>query len=148
MIDKPCYYVDDFIKAGSNIITVHVESSDDIRQAINTIKYAGVTAGISLKPKTDVSALEPFLFLVGLVLVMSVEPGFGGQKFMPSALDKIAELKKMRDIFGLSFAIQVDGGIDKETAPMVIKAGADILVAGSAVFGCSDYAQAIQLLRG
>ena len=142
MIEDPSRYVAEFRKAGADWITVHVEAEKDVRKVLEGIKKLGAKAGISLRPKTAVEDLFPFLDILDLVLVMSVEPGFGGQAFMPEMTEKI---RKLRARF--SGRISVDGGIDVRTAPQVLEAGADILVAGSAIFGKKDRAQVIRELR-
>jgi ribulose-phosphate 3-epimerase len=142
MIDAPIRYIEDFRKAGSDWITVHVEACDDVDTIIEQIKKLGAKAGLSLRPKTDLKEIEPYLDQIDLVLVMTVEPGFGGQSFMP---DMVKKVERLRPKFkGL---ISVDGGITFETAKVVVKAGADILVAGTSVFGEKDRAKAIGALR-
>jgi ribulose-phosphate 3-epimerase len=142
MIDAPIRYIEDFRKAGSDWITVHVEACDDVDTIIEQIKKLGAKAGLSLRPKTDLKEIEPYLDQIDLVLVMTVEPGFGGQSFMP---DMVKKVERLRPKFkGL---ISVDGGITPETAKVVVKAGADILVAGTSVFGEKDRAKAIGALR-
>lgn len=148
MIDEPIRYLDDFAKAGADLITFHVEATDRVRETIDAIHALGLKAGLSIKPKTDVTAIEPFLEACDLVLVMSVEPGFGGQSFMPEVLPKVEALALLRADHGYNYEIEMDGGINAETAPLCIKAGADILVAGSAVLGKDDYKIAIDSLRG
>ena len=147
MIDQPIRYLDDFAKAGADLITIHAEATDQIAKTLLAIKERKIAAGLSIKPATPVSAIEEYLPLCDLVLVMSVEPGFGGQKFMPSAVEKIRQLAQVREEMGLHFEIEVDGGINAQTAPLCIQAGVDVLVAGSAVFGKSDYKSAIDSLR-
>lgn len=134
MIEKPERYIEDFIKAGSHFLTLHVESTSVLEDSLKKIKQLGAKAGITLKPKTSIESIIPFLHLADLVLVMTVEPGFGGQSFMHDQVDKIKFLKKYRQENNLTFLIEVDGGINKETALICWQAGADILVAGSAVF--------------
>ena len=134
MVTEPIRYVEEFVKSGADIVTVHWEACEDIPAAIEKIKEAGAKAGISIKPGTAVSVLEPVLEKVDMVLIMSVEPGFGGQKFMPEALDRIQELKQMIDAKGLSVDIEVDGGISTENVRKIIEAGANVIVAGSTVF--------------
>lgn len=143
MIIQPENYVEKFMKAGADWVTFHVEATQDSLGCIAKIKSAGAKAGISIKPKTEVCALEGLLDKVDMVLVMSVEPGFGGQSFIPSALDKIRELDRIRKEQGLDFLIQVDGGISAANAGEVFEAGADVLVAGSAVFGAENPEQEI-----
>lgn len=142
MIDEPIRYVDDFKKAGTDWLTVHVEACRDNHATLDAIRKAGMKPGMSLRPGTPVEALEPYLGFLHLILVMTVEPGFGGQSFMPEQLEKV---KWLRPRFkGL---ISVDGGVNVKTAPEVRASGADILVAGTAVFGQSDRAAAIRGLR-
>jgi ribulose-phosphate 3-epimerase len=142
MIDQPSRYVAEFRKAGADWITVHVEAEKDVRGVLTMIRKAGAKAGISLRPKTSVETLFPYFADLDLVLVMSVEPGFGGQSFMPDMMEKI---KTLRPKFkGL---ISVDGGIDPKNASQALEAGADILVAGSAIFGMPDRAKVIQEFR-
>ena len=148
MIDRPVRYVEQFCDAGGDLITCHVEADteENIHSAIVKIHAKGKKAGVVVKPKTPASAVLPFINEVELILVMTVEPGFGGQKFMPSALDKLRWLKAEREKRGLHYLLEVDGGVDNATAPQCVEAGADILVAGSAVFGAADPAAAVQHL--
>lgn len=134
MITEPIRYVEDFAKAGADLITIHLEACEDVDATIFKIKACGCKVGLSIKPNTPVSALQPYLDKVDMILIMSVEPGFGGQKFIPSSLEKISETKAMIDAKGLSIDIQVDGGIYTHNVEEVLKAGANIIVAGSAVF--------------
>lgn len=143
MIVDPENYVEKFVKAGADWVTFHIEATQKSLECISLIKGVRAKAGISIKPKTEVSALDGVLDKVDMVLVMSVEPGFGGQSFIPSALDKIRELDRIRKERGLEFLIQVDGGISAANAGEVFEAGADVLVAGSAVFGAQDPEQEI-----
>lgn len=143
MIDDPIKSLADYHKAGADWITIHVEAAPDADACLGLIRQLGAKAGISLRPGTSVETIFPFLDRLDLVLIMSVEPGFGGQSFMPEMMEKI---KGLRERFrGL---ISVDGGVNADTAPVCRAAGADILVAGTAVFGQQDRRQAIQLLRG
>lgn len=148
MINDPIRYLSDFAKAGADLITIHVEATDQVAETLTAIKERKIAAGLSIKPGTPVDTIKEYLPLCDLVLVMSVEPGFGGQKFMPAAVDKIRELVNLRSELGLHYEIEVDGGINAETAPLCIEAGVDVLVAGSAVFGKDDYKKAIDSLRG
>lgn len=148
MINDPIRYLDDFAKAGADLITIHVEATEQVAETLTAIKDRKIGAGLSIKPGTPVEEIREYLPLCDLVLVMSVEPGFGGQKYMPSAADKIRELVKLREEMGLHYEIEVDGGINTETARYCIDAGVDVLVAGSAVFGKADYKAAIDALRG
>ena len=143
MIENPIRWVEDYRKAGADMITFHVEAANDVRATIKKIHDLGAKAGLSLRPKTPVSMLEPFLSEVDLILVMTVEPGFGGQSFMPEMVDKI---KFLRSKF--KGPISVDGGISAETALTCVSAGADVLVAGTSIFGQKNRKQALQSLRG
>ena len=145
MIDDPARYIGDFVKAGSDIITVHTEAKGDIMSAINKIRDAGVKAGISLNPGTPVTDLEKYLDKVDLVLVMTVQPGFGGQSFREEGLPKIQWLREYEKRNGLKFDISVDGGINRETARRCVDAGANVLVAGSYLFKMDDMSPEIDL---
>lgn len=134
MIEEPIRYIEAFAKASADIITVHLEACEDLHATIAKIKECGCKVGVSIKPKTPVSALEPYLEEMDMILIMSVEPGFGGQKFIPSSLEKIAEARSLVSEKGFDIDIQVDGGIYTHNVEEVIKAGANIIVAGSAVF--------------
>ncbi len=142
MIDEPIRYVNEFRKAGSDWITVHVEACKDVKKTLKEIKNLGARCGISLRPKTPLSAIEPYLADLDLVLVMTVEPGFGGQSFMPDMMDKVRMLKKQ-----FKGHISVDGGISAETIQVTRDAGASVFVAGSAIFGGSDRKQKVAELR-
>ena len=150
MIIKPVRYVETFIKAGADIVVFHLEADEpqNIRAAINLVKSHGKRVGLSLKPKTPASTLIPYIKDLDMVLIMTVEPGFGGQSFMADQLGKIRETADLIQAQNPACDLQVDGGIDPNTAPLVIEVGANILVAGSAVFGKSDYKAAIDALRG
>ena len=150
MISEPKKYIDKFADAGADIITFHYEAcedQDEVQDVIDMIHARGVRAGMSIKPNTPVEVVEPFLEDLELVLVMSVEPGFGGQSFIPEALDKIAYLRKMIDANGYLCLVEVDGGINEKTAKLCKDAGADILVAGSYLFGHEDIKERMELLR-
>ncbi len=147
MIFNPERYIQDFISAGADLLCFHIESTPHIHRAINQIKEKGVLAGLSLNPHTPLESLEYILELLDFVLIMTVNPGFGGQKFIFQCLPKIEKLKNWIVKKSLPTLIEVDGGINKETAPLVLSAGADILVAGSAIFGERDYQTAISLLK-
>ncbi len=134
MIEEPIRYIEAFAKASADIITVHLEACEDLHATIAKIKECGCKVGVSIKPKTPVSALEPYLEELDMILIMSVEPGFGGQKFIPSSLEKIAEARSLVSEKGLDIDIQVDGGIYTYNVENVLRAGANIIVAGSAVF--------------
>ena len=147
MITDPYKYAIDFAKAGSDIITFHYESDSDVKETIKLIKSYGVLVGISIKPKTDVDVLLPYLNDVDLILVMSVEPGFGGQKFMDSALAKIKWLSEMKKKENYHYLIEVDGGIDENTAKLVAKNGCEVVVAGTYIFKSPDRVKTIEYLR-
>lgn len=147
MISEPVRYAPEFVKAGASCITFHIETVEDAAAAVKAIHALGVGAGVSIKPATPVEAILPILDQVEMVLVMSVEPGFGGQKFMPAAVDKIAALAAYRREHGLNFKLSVDGGINSQTGALCTRAGADILVAGSQVFAATDPAAAVAELR-
>ncbi len=148
MIENADRYIDDFCQAGADIITVHAEACTHLHRTIQLIKKQQVKAAVSLNPATPLSALDYVLEELDMVLIMSVNPGFGGQSFIPSALTKISQLREMIEARGLTIDIQVDGGVNDQTAKDVIAAGANILVAGSYLFGKSDLAQRMKLLRG
>lgn len=135
MVEEPIRYVEDFAKAGADIITVHVEACKHLNRTISRIKELGLKVGVSLNPATPLSVLEYSLSDIDMVLLMSVNPGFGGQSFIPSTIDKIKDLKDMAKSHNVEFDIQVDGGINAKNVEMVIEAGANVLVAGTAVFG-------------
>ncbi len=147
MIDDPLKYINDFKKAGADIITFHVESSSPAGETVDKILACGCKAGISVKPATPVEEVFPFLDKLSMVLVMTVEPGFGGQSFMAETMDKIKTLRREIQRRGLSVDIQVDGGINEKTVETAAEAGANVFVAGSAVFGAPDAAKAIADLR-
>ena len=149
MIDRPIRYARQFCEAGADLVNFHVEADteENIKAAIALVKSLGKMTGVTLKPKTPVEAVMPFIKDIDLVLVMTVEPGFGGQKFMTEQLDKLRALRQLLDREGPCCQLEVDGGIDPDTAPLAIEAGATVLVAGSAVFGKADRAAAIQALR-
>ena len=150
MISPVDPYVEEFAEAGADIITVHPEAGPHLHRTIQLVRSCGKKAGVSINPGTPVSVLEDVLHEVDLVLVMSVNPGFGGQKFIPSAAAKIARLREMIDATGKAIDLEVDGGINFDTAPKAIEAGADVLVAGTATFkgGPDSYADNIRRLRG
>lgn len=146
MIENPFDYIDQFVEIGSAFITVHVEANK-VQESINRIKASGIKAGITLKPKTKLETLFPYLDQVDLVLVMSVEPGFGGQKFMVDQLDKVTELVRLRDTYHYHYVIEIDGGMNGETALLAKQAGVDIAVVGSYVFNSKNRNQVIRSLR-
>ncbi|AEG14907.1 ribulose-phosphate 3-epimerase [Desulfofundulus kuznetsovii DSM 6115] len=147
MIEEPDRYIDSFVEAGADLITVHVEACRHLHRTLTHIREKGVRAGVALNPATPPEVLEYLPGLFDLVLVMTVNPGFGGQAFIPQVLPKIRRIREMLDGAGLEVEIQVDGGINPSTAPLVVQAGATVLVAGSAVFGAPDPAAAIQVIR-
>lgn len=148
MIDNPGNYIDDFIAAGADLITVHYEADRHIDRTINYIKSKGIMAGVALNPGTPVSVLKNLIPSLDMVLIMSVNPGFGGQKFITYSLDKIKEVKELSRELNPELLIQVDGGIGSGNAKEVIEAGANVLVAGSAVFNGGDVSENIKALRG
>lgn len=141
-------YLAAFAEAGADLISLHPEAGPHLHRSLQTIRALGKKAGVVLNPGTPVEALTHVMDLVDLILVMSVNPGFGGQSFISSQLSKIATLRRMIDATGREIALQVDGGVTAKTAPDCIAAGADVLVAGTAVFGAPDYAAAIAALKG
>ncbi|AOA00067.1 ribulose-phosphate 3-epimerase [Carnobacterium divergens] len=147
MIENPEKYIEDFAKAGADIITVHVESTPHIHRAIQMIKNAGVRAGVVLNPGTPVAAVEYVLSECDMVLVMTVNPGFGGQSFIPETLKKIEKLKQLKEANHYHYEIEVDGGIVPETAKQCKQAGADVFVAGSYVYNAEDPQKQIQHLK-
>lgn len=150
MISEPKKYIEKFALAGADIITFHYEACEDldeVQDVIDMIHSYGIKAGLSIKPNTPVEVIQPFLEDLELVLVMSVEPGFGGQSFIPEALDKISYLRKMIDLNDYLCLIEVDGGINEKTAKLCKEAGVDILVAGSYLFGKDDIEERMELLR-
>jgi len=146
MIENPELFIDAFRKAGSDIISVHAEACEDLKTIVEKIRATGATAGVSINPDTDISAVSCVLDKVGAVTIMSVNPGFAGQKFMPEAIGRIKALKK--EIGKRKVLIEVDGGVNSENAPILRKAGADVLAAGSFIFKSPDRAKAIKSLKG
>ena len=147
MISDPLFYIKDFAQAGADGITFHIECDSDIDATIEEINKYGKIPALSLKPNTPAEADFPYLEKIAMVLVMTVEPGFGGQSFMEDMLPKIKAIREECDKRNIPMHIQVDGGIAEKTAPLVKEAGADVLVAGSAVFGAEDTAAAIESIR-
>ena len=148
MIENPAEYIRQFAGAGANIITVHVEACPHIHRTIQTIKETGAKAGVSVNPGTPVDRLDDILPDLDLVLIMTVNPGFGGQRFIETTINKIHTMRETIDMMGLHTELEVDGGINVEIAPRVVEAGADVLVAGAAVFGTGESVRlAIQKLR-
>ena len=146
MIVKPEKYIGDFIKAGADLVTIHIEATDDPGKVINEIKSKGVKAGISIKPGTPLATVAKYYGLVDLILVMTVEPGFGGQKLIPSTIDKIKEIKKIKDKEGYKFVIEADGGVTEYNIHEYVSAGAELVVAGNAVFADANPTEAAKRL--
>lgn len=147
MISNPIDYIDAFVKAGADLISFHVESNSDINETIKKITSAKKKAALVVKPNTPINVVFPYLKDVSMVLIMTVEPGFGGQSFMNDMLPKVTELKQEIERQGLDVDIQVDGGVDSETASLCKKAGANVLVAGSYIFKSEDVKKAIEILK-
>ncbi len=147
MVVNPERYVDAFAQAGADIMTIHAESSLHIHGALQKIKAAGMKAGIVINPGTPISAIEPVLSLVDQVLIMTVNPGFGGQAFIPEMLEKVQKVAKIRDEKGYDFDIEVDGGVDNKTIKACYQAGANVFVAGSYLFKASDLTAQVETLR-
>ena len=147
MIVDPDRYIDDFFKAGADILTVHYETCYHLHRSIQNIKSKGIKAGVSLNPHTPVHLLKDIIADVDLVLIMSVNPGFGGQKFIPNAINKIKELKQLIIETNSKALIEVDGGVDHTNAKLLLEAGCDVLVAGSYIFSAEDQAQKIHDLK-
>jgi len=154
MIENPERYIDDFARAGADWLTVHLEACVHLHRTVEQIRQCAkklgrkILVGVSLNPATSLNLLDEILPFVDLVLIMSVNPGFGGQKFIPSSLEKIRRLKKIIEEKNLDVLIEVDGGVNPENASELISAGVDVLVAGSAIFKSKDYKKTISLLRG
>jgi ribulose-phosphate 3-epimerase len=148
MISEPDSYIEAFAKAGADILTVHVETSRDIRWTLEKIRSVGVGVGVTLNPATPLETIEWVLGEVDMVLVMSVNPGFSGQSFIPESIGRIQVLREKLDQGGLSALLEVDGGVKPQNAAEIREAGVDVLVAGSAVYGAEDYAGAIEAIRG
>ncbi len=147
MIQHPDQYIEEFAEAGADILTVHVEACTHLHRTINAIQAAGMKAGVAINPHTPVSVLEEVLDSLELVLVMSVNPGFGGQKFIQSAVAKVAKLKELKDSINPDLIIEVDGGVNLETGRQLVDAGANALVAGSFVFKSDNPTDTIQALK-
>lgn len=148
MIERPDHYLDRFIKAGADNLTVHVEADHDVAETLRRIRAAGIRAGLALRPETDFSRVEPYLGQIDLLLVMTVVPGFGGQKFMLETMPTLEAARKFREARGLRFHLEVDGGVYVDTAAVARRHGANVLVAGTAAFGAADMGAAITALRG
>ena len=147
MISRPDHYLDRFLDAGSDMITVHVEADHDVSTTLKRIKDAGRQAGLALNPATPMSEVEPYLEQIDLLLCMTVVPGFGGQAFMQEVMPKVEQAAQWRSERDLQYHIEVDGGIDEQTAPFATTAGANVLVAGSSTFKAADMAAAIEAIR-
>lgn len=147
MISDPLFYAEAFAQAGADLICFHVESDADIKKTIQTIKRCGKKVGVALKPKTPANVLEEIIADVDMVLIMTVEPGFGGQAFMKDMLEKITKVRQMANEKGLLLDIQVDGGINLETAKLCVDAGANVLVAGSFIFNSDNKADRVDVLK-
>jgi ribulose-phosphate 3-epimerase len=148
MIEDPDKYIEAFAKAGADYITVHVEACRHLHRTIHFIKSLGVKAGVVLNPATPVETIQHIIADIDMVLLMSVNPGFGGQKFIPEVLPKIKRVKELAAEKGAAIEIEIDGGVNSETAKLCIEAGATVLVAGSAVYNQEDRKKAIELIRG
>ncbi|AVD37595.1 ribulose-phosphate 3-epimerase [Clostridioides difficile] len=147
MIENPDQYIEEFVKAGCDIITVHQEACVHLHRTIQNIKSHGIKAGVVLNPATPIDTIKHVLPDLDMVLLMSVNPGFGGQSFIPCVLDKIKELKAIIDSQGLNIDIEVDGGISPKNVDKVVQAGANVIVAGSAIFGSDDIQETVNLFR-
>jgi ribulose-phosphate 3-epimerase len=150
MIEHPDHYVPRFVEAGANSITVHVEpeAKHDVAQTLAAIRAAGCGVGLTLNPVTPFEAIEPYLAKIDLLLVMTVHPGFGGQPFRPEMMEKVRRARDWRETHQATLHLEVDGGINAETAKLSIDNGADVLVAGTSIFRAEDYGKAIAELRG
>ena len=147
MIDRPHRYIEQFAKAGADIIGFHIEAGSDVKETIDLIHSFGKKACLTIKPKTPAEEVFPYLSNLDMVLVMSVEPGFGGQKFMPESLPKIKVIREKANELGLDMDIEVDGGINLDTAPLAVKAGANVLVTGNVLFSADDKTKRLAELR-
>lgn len=147
MVEHPEMQIDSFVDAGADLITFHIETAPHAHRIIQAIKNHGKKVGVALNPATPLVMIENILEDLDLVLIMSVNPGYGGQKYITTATEKIRKLSNLKTEKNLSFEIEVDGGINNQTAPIAIKAGAEVLVAGSAVYGADDFTKAINSLR-
>jgi ribulose-phosphate 3-epimerase len=144
MIEEPGRYAVEFVEAGANMVSVHIEADPHLHRTLSAIRTAGAKAGIAINPATPIEALSESLPYADFVLLMSVNPGFGGQSFVPTMLDKLGRLKKMITDLGLNVQIEIDGGIDTTNIASIVKAGANMIVAGSAVFGRGDPSAAVR----
>lgn len=146
MISEPGRYAVEFVKAGADMVSVHVEADAHLQRTLTAVREAGAKAGVAINPATPIESLSEALPYTDFVLLMSVNPGFGGQKFIPTMVDKLRRLKQMIDLRGLDVRIEIDGGIDAANIAEIADAGAEIIVAGSAVFGTDDAAEAVKVL--
>lgn len=147
MIMQPIRYAERFVKSGAQLVSFHLEAEQEVDKTIDVVKSAGCKCGLAINPDTPIDGIVPYLEKLDLILVMSVFPGFGGQKFIDGSLERIAGVKKLRDRNAPNALIEVDGGVNAANARAIVEAGADVLVAGNAVFGASDRAAAINALR-
>ncbi len=147
MVEYPARFIEAFANAGADLLTIHVESKDDTRQTLRAIKALGVKTGVSIKPDTDPAILQPLTDELDLVLVMSVYPGFGGQAFLESAPQQIRQVRQLINASGKNIWLEVDGGINAQTAPIAVQAGANALVAGNAIFSSADPELALKQIR-
>jgi ribulose-phosphate 3-epimerase len=147
MIENPDRYIKDFVKAGADLVSVHVETCPHLHRTLQNIRESGVKCAVALNPATSLNSVEYILPETDMILLMTVNPGFGGQKFIPTMLPKIQKLAVMRETMGLNFDIQVDGGVNPTVAREVYQAGANVLVAGSAIFNAPDLGEAVRALR-
>lgn len=148
MITQPIRYVERFVKSGADLVSFHYEAEKDISGALDIIENAGAKCGLAINPDTDVEVIEPYIDRLDLVLIMSVFPGFGGQKFIDGSLERIARAAELRDKHSSKAVVEVDGGVTIQNAASIIDAGADVVVAGNAVFGAEDRTKAVKMLRG
>lgn len=147
MVSEPIRYIPETVACGADIITVHLEACRDVSATLRAIRDAGLRASLSVKPKTPVETVYPYLELTDMILIMTVEPGYGGQKLIPETIEKVRTLRAELEKRGMSVEIEVDGGVTPENAPALIEAGADVLVAGSSVFRAENRLEAIEALR-
>ena len=147
MVEEPLLFIESFAQAGADLLTVHIEAKDDIAEALELIRKSGLKTGISIKPDTDPEQISLLLDLLDLVLVMSVYPGFGGQHFLPESEEQIRRVREIISRSGRPIWLEVDGGINAQTAPLAVQAGADALVAGSAIFKAADPVLALKQIR-
>ncbi len=148
MINQPKRYVKRFVESGADLVSFHYEAEEDIDGTIEVIKSAGCQCGLAINPDTDVQKIAPFISKLDLILIMTVFPGFGGQKFIDGSLERIGTAARLRDKYAKNAVVEVDGGVTTLNAKSIVKNGANVLVAGNAVFGAADRAQAIRELRG